>query len=230
MRTSFLPGKWNLSICSRTTTCKFLVYSRFVSLRNGIVQRRPKSSSHSWIKFLSRWWGFDTILVRAEKLGLLSRSLRQVRPWSLAQFRFRKRDVFSLGKVLDILETIPCDQRSICSGIEGLCVLFRRLSYPGRCRDMIQRFAKPVPIFMQHGYEHLDWFHICYPWSTVYPVESWHVRGNHDVERFTFTQLFWIYRWHRTANCTTRIESVGCAQWTHAGPCPKVPVRCFTKW
>ena len=36
--------------------------------------------------------------------------------------------------------------RSICDGIEGLCVLLRWLSYPCRYGDMIQRFAKPVPV------------------------------------------------------------------------------------
>ena len=66
---------------------------------------------------------------------------------SLAEFRFRKRDILSLADVLDIPETIRCDQRSICGGIEGLCMLLRRLSYPCRYGDMIQRFAKPVPLF-----------------------------------------------------------------------------------
>ena len=66
---------------------------------------------------------------------------------SLPEFRFRKRDILSLAEVLDILETIRCDQRSICGGIEGLCMLLRRLSYPCRYGDMIQQFAKPVPVF-----------------------------------------------------------------------------------
>ncbi|XP_022777511.1 uncharacterized protein LOC111318928 [Stylophora pistillata] len=43
---------------------------------------------------------------------------------SLAEFRFRKRDIFLLAEVLDIPETIRCDQRSICGGIEGyVCCL-----------------------------------------------------------------------------------------------------------
>ena len=66
---------------------------------------------------------------------------------SLAEFRFRKRDILSLAEVLDIPESIRCNQRSICGGIEGLCMLLRRLSYPCRYGDMIQRFAKPVPLF-----------------------------------------------------------------------------------
>ena len=104
-----------------------------------------------------------------------------------------------------------------------------------RRHDSAIREASP---FIQHGYQHLDWSHICNPWSTAYPVESWHleswsswdVRSSHHVERFTFRQLFWMERRHPTANRTTRRESVGCVQWTQAVPCPKVPVRCFTKW
>ena len=113
---------------------------------------------------------------------------------SLAKFRFRKRDNLSLAEVLDIPETIRREQRSICGGIEGLSMLCRRLSYPCT-HDSLIREASP---FIQHGYDHLDWSHICYSWSTAFPVESWHlesrsswdVRGSHHVERSTFRQLF----------------------------------------
>ena len=66
---------------------------------------------------------------------------------SLSEFRFRKRDILSLAEGLDIPESIRCEQRSICGGIEGLFMLLRRLSYPCRYGDMIKRFAKPVPLF-----------------------------------------------------------------------------------
>lgn len=91
---------------------------------------------------------------------------------------------------------------------------------------------------IQHGYEYLDWPHICYPWSSAYPVESWHleswsswdVHHSHNVERFTCRQLFWICRWLHMANHTTRREWADCAQWRQVSPCHKVPVHCFTKW
>lgn len=63
---------------------------------------------------------------------------------SLAEFRFRKRDVRNLKEVLQIPETIICSQRSVCDGLECLCILLKRLSYPCRYGDMIHRFAKPV--------------------------------------------------------------------------------------
>ena len=44
---------------------------------------------------------------------------------SVAEFRFCKRDVRTLSNVLMIPDTIICDQRSICDGIEGLCILLK---------------------------------------------------------------------------------------------------------
>ena len=41
---------------------------------------------------------------------------------SLSEFRFRKRDILSLAEVLEIPESIRCEQRSFCGGIEGLIV------------------------------------------------------------------------------------------------------------
>ena len=92
---------------------------------------------------------------------------------SVAEFRFRKRDVRALVEVLRIPDTITCDQRSVCDGIEGLCMLFKRMSYPCRYGDMIHRFAKPVPVLSMitnqmldyiyntctHGHKVLHWNH-----------------------------------------------------------------------
>ncbi|KAK3742549.1 hypothetical protein QZH41_017039 [Actinostola sp. cb2023] len=64
----------------------------------------------------------------------------------LAEFRMKRRDINILSDVLGIPAVIECDQRSICDGTEALCMLLRRLSYPCRFGDMVQRFAKPVPI------------------------------------------------------------------------------------
>ena len=43
----------------------------------------------------------------------------------VAEFRFRKRDVRALSEVLRVPDTITCEQGSVCTGIEGLCMLLR---------------------------------------------------------------------------------------------------------
>ncbi|XP_073228181.1 uncharacterized protein [Porites lutea] len=63
----------------------------------------------------------------------------------LTEFRVKKEDVPRLADVLQIPETVRCEQRSVCGRIEGLCMLLRRLAYPCRYSDMIHRFARPVP-------------------------------------------------------------------------------------
>ena len=87
----------------------------------------------------------------------------------LAEFRFQKRDLPLLADVLEIPETVECYQRSICSGLEALCILLKRHSYPCRYSDMVARFAKPVPvlcminnymidfIYQSHSHRILEW-------------------------------------------------------------------------
>lgn len=75
---------------------------------------------------------------------------------SVAEFRFRKRDILTLKDVLQIPETFICNQRSVCDGTEGLCMLLKRISYPCRYGDMIHRFGKPVPVLSLITNEVLD--------------------------------------------------------------------------
>jgi len=63
-----------------------------------------------------------------------------------AEFRFRKRDIYHLAEEMDIPDSFRCDQGSVCDGIEGLCLLLRRFSYPCRYSDLIPRFGRPVPV------------------------------------------------------------------------------------
>ena len=63
-----------------------------------------------------------------------------------AEFRVEKNDLQQLYDALQMPDTIECYQRSICSGMEGLCMLLKRLAYPCRYSDMIPRFARPVPV------------------------------------------------------------------------------------
>lgn len=63
----------------------------------------------------------------------------------LAEFRVRKQDIPVLANVLQIPVNIQCAQRTTCDGIEGLCMLLKRFSYPCRYSDMVPRFGRPVP-------------------------------------------------------------------------------------
>ena len=45
----------------------------------------------------------------------------------------------------------------VCSGIEGLCILLKRLNYPCRYSDMIHGFARPVPELCMLTNTVLDW-------------------------------------------------------------------------
>ena len=91
----------------------------------------------------------------------------------LSEFRFRKRDIPILADVLGIPETIRCEQGSTCDGLEGLCMVLRRLSFPCRYADMIPRFAKPVPVISMVTNTVLN---------IMYPAHSPRVtRWNHDI-------------------------------------------------
>ena len=62
----------------------------------------------------------------------------------LAEFRLRKRDI-PIPYVMRLPDSYRCDQGTVCDGIEGLCLLLRRLAYPCRYSDLIHRFGRPVP-------------------------------------------------------------------------------------
>ena len=64
----------------------------------------------------------------------------------LAEFRVEKQDISRLAYALGIPLVLNCQQRSICDGVEGLCMLLRRFAYPCRLSDMIARFGRPVPV------------------------------------------------------------------------------------
>ena len=62
-----------------------------------------------------------------------------------AEFRFWKNDIPLLADVLQIPADLICSQGTIFGGLEGLCILLRRLAYPRRYSDLLQRFGRPVP-------------------------------------------------------------------------------------
>ena len=64
-----------------------------------------------------------------------------------AEFRVRKRDLPTLAQALRIPRSFQFSQRSVVDGMEGLCMLLKRLAYPCRYGDPIYCFGRPVPVF-----------------------------------------------------------------------------------
>ena len=81
----------------------------------------------------------------------------------------RSRDIPLLADVLGVPATFRCPQRTVADGIEGLCMLLKRMSFPCRYSDMIYRFGGPVPvlsmvtnqvvdyIYQAHGHKITQW-------------------------------------------------------------------------
>ena len=88
---------------------------------------------------------------------------------ALQNFVLKKNDLHRLPKALQIPGTLKCYQGTVCEGMEGLCMLIKRLSYPCRFNDMISRFGRPVPelrmirnpvmdfIYVTHGHRITQW-------------------------------------------------------------------------
>ena len=51
-----------------------------------------------------------------------------------------KQDLDLLRRNLQIPDEIVCSQRSVCDGMEAMCILLKRLAYPCRYTDMMPRF------------------------------------------------------------------------------------------
>ena len=86
-----------------------------------------------------------------------------------AEFRFRKADIPPLAEALGIPNRFVCPQGTTSDGIEELCAVLRRFTYPCRYSDLIPRFGRPVPelsmlthvvvdfIYNQHGHRISRW-------------------------------------------------------------------------
>ncbi|XP_066030312.1 uncharacterized protein [Pocillopora verrucosa] len=86
-----------------------------------------------------------------------------------AHFRVAKDDIPMLLNALRIPASFKCPQGTVCSGLEGLCLLLKRLAYPCRYFDLISTFGRPVPelcmiantvldwVFNEHGFRLTSW-------------------------------------------------------------------------
>ena len=74
-----------------------------------------------------------------------------------AEFRFFKNDIYLMGEVLDIPDTMKCPNGVLVDGMEALSVLLKRFAYPCRFADVVARFGRPVPQFCMIAKRMMDY-------------------------------------------------------------------------
>ena len=72
------------------------------------------------------------------------------------EFRFEKTHLPLLADVLQIPPMFKCSQGSVGDGMEALCMLLKRQSYPCRYADMVLRFGRPIPVLSMVTNQVLD--------------------------------------------------------------------------
>ena len=109
------------------------------------------------------------------------------------EFRSEKTHLQLLAVAIQIPPTFKCPQGSVANGLEALCMLLKRLSYPCRYADMVPRFGRSIPflsvvtnqvldfIYDTHRQRILQWNHdLLNPRSleeytcTLYPEKGLH--------------------------------------------------------
>lgn len=75
-----------------------------------------------------------------------------------AHFRVAKHDLPILLDAFQVPETFKCPQGTVCSGMEGLCLMLKRLAYPCRYFYLIPLFGHSIPELCMITNTVLDWF------------------------------------------------------------------------
>ena len=77
-----------------------------------------------------------------------------------AEFWVNKSGLPLLAECLQIPDAFVNNQGSVCEGMEALCILLRRLSYPaGTQISMIPRFGRPAPVLSMVTNKALDFIY-----------------------------------------------------------------------
>lgn len=76
-----------------------------------------------------------------------------------AHFRVAKHDLPILLDAFQVPETFKCPQGTVCSGMEGLCLMLKRLAYPCQYFDLITLFGRSIPELCMITNVVLDWFY-----------------------------------------------------------------------
>lgn len=75
-----------------------------------------------------------------------------------AHFRVAKHDLPILLDAFQVPETFKCPQGTVCSGMEGLCLMLKRLAYPCRYFYLIPLFGHSIQVLCMITNTVLDWF------------------------------------------------------------------------
>ena len=76
-----------------------------------------------------------------------------------SEFRLEKEDIPFVADALQVPARFRCAHGTVCDGIEGFCIFLRRLAYPCRYFDLVQRFARPAPELSLIANTVLDWIY-----------------------------------------------------------------------
>ena len=77
----------------------------------------------------------------------------------IANFRFKKNDIYLLKDLFQIPDEVVCYNRSKFDGIEALCIFLGRYAYPIRYGSMIPIFGRSVPELCLANYNILNHIH-----------------------------------------------------------------------
>lgn len=108
----------------------------------------------------------------------------------IANFRFKKNDIYLLKDLFGIPEDVICYNRSNIDGLEALCIFLKRYAYPIRYGDMVQFFGRSVPEMCMVSYNILNHIHhnfqrllvgFNHPWMSPVSLEEYaecvHAKG-----------------------------------------------------
>lgn len=77
-----------------------------------------------------------------------------------SNFRVCKDDLVALKNTLQIPDKFRCHQGTVCDGLEGLCLLLKRLAFPCRYFDLMYFFGRSLPEICMINSTVLDWMYL----------------------------------------------------------------------
>ena len=77
-----------------------------------------------------------------------------------SEFRLEKEDIIPfVADALQVPARFRCPEGTVSDGIEGFCILLKRLAYSCQYFDLVERFVRPVPELSLISNTILDWIY-----------------------------------------------------------------------